>query len=144
MGRKVDQNANSIKKSTDNISSSNASELKGADQRPAHTSDQKTKSCSGECEILHIKTKTDGFNSGRTYCLRTDRNGTCQDISTDLMRKARAARIREEKLTKFQKNQMKMRRLYNSTPFQASVSLMILAVRALSTHAYPCFSLLPL
>ncbi len=109
---------------------------KASEQHPAYTSDQKTKSCSGECEILHIKTKTDGFNSGRTYCLRTDRTGTCQDISADLMRKARAARIREDKLTKFQKNQMQMRRLYNSSPFQASVSLMIVAVRALSAPLF--------
>ena len=102
-------------------------------------SDQRSKSCGNDSEILHIKTKTDGFNSGRTYCLRTDRNGACQGISADLMRKARAARLREEKLTKFQKNQMKMSKLYNSTPFQASVSLLILAVRVLRTHTSVCF-----
>ncbi len=115
-------------------SSANVPEANAADQDLARMSDQKSKSCGNDSEILHIKTKTDGFNSGRTYCLRTDRTGTCQNISADLMRKARAARIREEKLTRFQKNQMQMSKLYNSTPFQVSVSVLILAVRALSEH----------
>jgi hypothetical protein len=147
LGRKIeikDQNVsiteiNSLRSqaaeaSADDTSSENVSRPAAANQVLASMSDQKSKSCGNDSEILHIKTKTDGFNSGRTYCLRTDLTGTCQDISADLMRKARAARIREEKLTRFQKNQMKMSKLYNSTPFQALVSVLILAVRTLSAH----------
>ena len=80
--------------------------------------------------VVKIRTIPNGFNSGRAYCLRTNRHDFGQNLCSDLTRKSKAARVRAEKLSKFQKNQAILRKFYYSNPFQMFMSSMILAVRA--------------
>ena len=80
-------------------------------------------------EIIQIKTIPEGFNSGRTYCLRTSRVGFCEAFCLEMTSKSKAARVRAEKLSRFQKNQAFLRKIYRSNPFQMFVSFLILAVR---------------
>ena len=80
-------------------------------------------------KIVQIKTIPHGFNSGRVYYLRSNYPGFSSSFCSEMMRKAKDARVRSEKLSRFQKNQATLRKIYHSTLFQLVVSCLILAVR---------------
>ncbi len=58
--------------------------------------------------VLHIKTVEAGYNSGRTYYLRFESNA-CVETIANLSAVARSARIRAEKRTKFERNQLQVK-----------------------------------
>jgi hypothetical protein len=58
--------------------------------------------------VLQIKTTPGGYNSGRAYYIRSE-SSDCQDMVAELKALAKAARVREDKRTRFENNQLQVR-----------------------------------
>jgi hypothetical protein len=78
--------------------------------------------------VIQIKTKTEGFNSGRTYCLRISSECDYHIIAKDLVKKAELAKEKEESKSMIQKYQHKVRRIFESQAFQGLACCLILMV----------------
>ena len=76
--------------------------------------------------VYQLKTKADGFNSGRTYYVRVPRREQGQIL--DLCARAQTARQSVEAMTRFRKNQELVRIVYTSLPFQYMIASLIIAV----------------
>jgi hypothetical protein len=57
---------------------------------------------------MQIKTVQEGYNSGRAYYIRSE-SGVCQEAISTLSMMSRAARVRAEKRTRFERNQLQVR-----------------------------------
>jgi hypothetical protein len=58
---------------------------------------------------MQIKTVQEGYNSGRAYYIRGE-SGACAEATGTLAALSRAARIRAEKRTRFERNQLQVGR----------------------------------
>ncbi len=59
---------------------------------------------------LQVKTIKNGYNSGRSYYIRMTTAAECQETIDTLSRLARAAKVRAEQRTRFERNQLQVRR----------------------------------
>jgi hypothetical protein len=82
----------------------------------------------GQTNTLQIKTIREGYNSGRTYFLRSNTDADCQLLIEKLSRLAKIARSKAEVRSQLEMVQLKLRTFYNSTSFQAVTVLLITAV----------------
>ena len=80
--------------------------------------------------VLQIKTIPEGFNSGRTYALKTCSEEQLLEITVQLEKIAVAARNRAEAKSRLRKSQDSVRQAYCSLAFQCCVALLIVAVSA--------------
>ena len=78
--------------------------------------------------LIVVSTELDGYNSGRQYQFQSDSQGACTCLVQQLSRLAAEARKREAGKTKFRNSQGRLARVINSIPFQALLTLIILAV----------------
>ncbi len=81
--------------------------------------------------VIQIKTDLDGHNSGRTYYIRTKTSGDDGQLITTLSSLAKSAKIRAENKSRFERNQLQVRRVYNSHPFQYLMACLIFGVHPL-------------
>jgi hypothetical protein len=81
---------------------------------------------------LQLKTIPDGFNSGRTYYLQAASDEQCYDVCESLSRLARRAREDDAATSCIRLAQERVAAVYESTPFQAAVALLIITVIGLS------------
>ena len=79
-------------------------------------------------KVMQIKTEREGHNSGRTYYIRANDTDDLSQMIARLSKLAKHARKRAENKSRFQKNQLKVRRLYNSRPFQYFTAILIFGV----------------
>jgi hypothetical protein len=80
-------------------------------------------------KVMQIKTDRDGHNSGRTYYIRANESDDFGLMITRLSRLAKSARKRSENKSRFERNQLKVRRIYNSRLFQYFVAVLIFGVK---------------
>ncbi len=78
--------------------------------------------------VIQIKTDRDGHNSGRTYYIRTKTPENDGQLITTLLSLAESAKIRAENKSRFERNQLQVRRVYISRPFQTLMAVLILGV----------------
>ena len=78
--------------------------------------------------VMQIATRDDGYNSGRIYYLSTDSKEDLDELISDLVKKAKSARVQAEARTSFQKFQLGVRERYESRKFQGFMALLIIAV----------------
>jgi hypothetical protein len=64
---------------------------------------------------MQIKTIQEGYNSGRAYYIRTE-SSSCQQNMGKLKTLSRSARIRAEKRTRFEHNQLQVHRCIPRCP----------------------------
>ena len=79
-------------------------------------------------KVMQIKTDREGHNSGRTYYIRANESDDFGQMVATLSTLAKHARKRAENKSRFQRNQLKVRRLYNSRPFQYFTAILIFGV----------------
>jgi hypothetical protein len=77
---------------------------------------------------LQLSTVDDGFNSGRVYYLKAASERQCEEITADLLARAKSARKLAERKTRLQRWQTKVLRFYESNPFQIGVAFLIVTV----------------
>jgi hypothetical protein len=77
---------------------------------------------------FQIKTVPDGYNSGRSYYLRTKQDPASSRIIQHLCDITKTARKRAVALSRFNQAQNLVRRFHDSTIFQLAVSLLIITV----------------
>jgi hypothetical protein len=77
---------------------------------------------------IQIKTIQDGHNSGRTYYIRSKTSEDDGRLVTTLTRLAKSAKIRAENKSRFERNQLQVRKVYNSRPFQYLMAVLIFGV----------------
>ncbi len=80
---------------------------------------------------IQIKTIPNGFNSGRAYYLRPRADSpddVCRRIVEQMGGMAESAKKRAIVVSHFKRVQQAMRSLHDSLPFQALVSMLIMAV----------------
>ena len=93
-------------------------------------------------DALILETVPDGYNSGRTYHLRAGSQERCREVVASLKARAAAARRRIHARDRLRRGRERLRRLYDSRPFQYAVAALILAVgdraciQILRDHAY--------
>jgi hypothetical protein len=78
--------------------------------------------------VIQIKTDRDGHNSGRTYYLRTNESEDGGQFVSTLSGLAKAAKKRAENKSRLERNQLKVRGVYNSRPFQYLMAALIFGV----------------
>ena len=78
---------------------------------------------------FQIKTIPNGFTSGRTYALKAYTSSQFGAIVSDLERLSAEARAEAEAKSNFRRSQDRVRSIYNSTPFQILVAMLIVLVR---------------
>jgi hypothetical protein len=95
--------------------------------------------------LLQIKTIPEGFNSGRTYYLKTSSDDNGNLIISKLETAIRHHRKKHEIHTRFEKSQKSVKKFISSTFFKSASCLLILAVRntpaALQQHRNRIFLL---
>ena len=64
--------------------------------------------------VMQVKTVQEGYNSGRAYYIRGE-SSACQDAIGSLVALSRAARVRAEKRTRFERNQLQASRRARAT-----------------------------
>jgi hypothetical protein len=79
-------------------------------------------------KVMQIKTDRDGHNSGRTYYLRVAEHEDLGQIIARLSSISKISRKKAENKSKFEKQQLKVRRFYNSAPFQYLMAALIFGV----------------
>jgi hypothetical protein len=84
-----------------------------------------------ECRMFQIRTINEGFNSGRTYCLRAPTEKICGLIVADLTVRSKAAKKSAEAKSRFEKCQERVRRVFDSKAFQLTIASLIFLVRYL-------------
>ncbi len=77
---------------------------------------------------LQIKTIREGYNSGRTYYLRSKTDTDCRLLIESLNKLAKIARSKAEVRSRLERIQLKFRTFYSFTAFQAATVLLIIAV----------------
>ena len=85
--------------------------------------------------MVQIATAPEGFNSGRTYYLRTESEETFSNILKTWPVLALKARRRADARTVLEKVQRELRRFHDSKLFQTVVALVIAAVNLLPARA---------
>ena len=80
---------------------------------------------------FQIKTVPNGYNSGRSYYLRTKPDDNCPKIIQLLLDVANAARQKALALSRFKRAQKAVRIVHDSVYFQVFVCLLIFAVSQL-------------
>jgi hypothetical protein len=78
--------------------------------------------------ILQIQTMVDGYNSGRTYHLRTSSQEECTSLVDALSKKSKLARKMAEARTRFEKYQQKVGLVVTSTAYQCFIAFLIAVV----------------
>lgn len=78
--------------------------------------------------VVQIKTDPDGHNSGRTYYLRTISPCDVDKLMNDLPSLAKSAKFRADKKSRFEKNQLLVRRAFSSRPVQYLMAALIFGV----------------
>ena len=81
-----------------------------------------------ENHAVQISTIRDGHNSGRAYYLLADSKESQAVLMACLQRNVKAAKKHAESKNAFRLVQLKVRRFYDSRPFQSTVALMIASV----------------
>jgi hypothetical protein len=79
-----------------------------------------------------VSTQLDGYNSGRQYRFQSDSQNACGRLVAQLRKLAAEARKREAGKTRFRNSQERLGRVINSIPFQAMLTVIILAVSSFS------------
>jgi hypothetical protein len=77
---------------------------------------------------LQLKTIPDGFNSGRTYYLQAASDEQCRAVCESISRLARRAREEAAATSRIRRAQAHVAAVYDSTPFQSAVALLIITV----------------
>ncbi len=77
---------------------------------------------------IEIRTRIDGYNSGRVYHLKAKDESECLSVGTRLLRLSAEARRRTEAKDRFEQLQAGCRAVYLSAPVQACISLLVIAV----------------
>ena len=77
---------------------------------------------------FQVGTSAEGYNSGRTYTLRTDSKRLYDEILPLLTKLSKKARRRAEAHTLFQKCQRKVRKIYSHNFCQSFIALIIMGV----------------
>ena len=78
--------------------------------------------------VLQIATEREGYNSGRAYYVRALSTQACEKLLHHLNKSAKAARRAAEAKNTFRRTQYRLRIVYHSGFFQATMALMICAV----------------
>ena len=96
---------------------------------PLH-SDKVLRKLSCQANTFQIKTKIDGYNSGRIYYLRSsgDNESLCSNLVGKLVRTAEAARKRKVVLSRFKRIQTFSKKIHQTFAFQSAVALLICVV----------------
>jgi hypothetical protein len=84
---------------------------------------------------LQLQTVEDGYNSGRTYYLQASSDERCKTICDSITRHARRARRAAEAQSRLRRAQSVVLAVYESTPFQSAIAVLILAVSGRRTRA---------
>ena len=79
---------------------------------------------------LQIATNPEGYNSGRTYHLRTQSKSMHEQVVPLLSKFSKDARRRAESSTVFRKSQIQVKKIYERTVCQAAIAIIILGVSA--------------
>jgi hypothetical protein len=82
--------------------------------------------------LLQIKTAPEGFNSGRTYYIQSNSEMHRDEIVDDLTKIAKHSSARKIAASRFRASQLALKRVYDSSPAQIFVGLLILSVRMIS------------
>ena len=77
---------------------------------------------------IQIKTIADGHNSGRSYYICLQSEDAYIQMMAEVTRLAKAARKKAQARSRFEKAQMKVRKVYNSNVFQKATAGLIVAV----------------
>lgn len=72
------------------------------------------------------------YVAGRVYYFRVPSATLCADMAKDFGKRAQKARRDAVAKSRFEKNQEKVRSVFNSTPFQCTVAALIFAVRVVA------------
>jgi hypothetical protein len=78
--------------------------------------------------VVQIATEMDGHNSGRAYYVRAHSKESCLELLQHINVNAKAARRAAEAKNAFRRTQYRVRKIYQSRPFQVIVAIMICAV----------------
>jgi hypothetical protein len=79
-------------------------------------------------KVMQIKTDSEGHNSGRTYYIRANETEDIGQMIARLSKLAKHARRKAENKSRFERHQLKVRRLYTSSPFQYLTAVLIFGV----------------
>jgi hypothetical protein len=82
---------------------------------------------------IQLSTEPDGHNSGRLYYFRLFSKQNIDVLTRDMKKYARDARKRRDNHNIFQRFQLKVRRVYESTPAKAFIILLITLVTPCTT-----------
>ena len=77
---------------------------------------------------LMIETNPEGYNSGRTYYLKAESKVSCQEKIRKLKHYRAAAYERAHAQSAFRQAQLRVLKVYRSTPFQRFVAFLIISV----------------
>ncbi len=77
---------------------------------------------------LMIETNPEGYNSGRTYYLKAESKTSCQEKIRKLKHFRAAAYERAHAQSAFRQAQLRVLKVYRSTPFQRLVAFLIISV----------------
>jgi len=80
---------------------------------------------SNAINTMQIATTSEGHNSGRAYYIQPTSKKFFDPLMNFLIKTVKSEKKRAEARTGFQRSQYRVRRIYESLPFQASVALMI-------------------
>jgi hypothetical protein len=78
---------------------------------------------------FQIRTKQDGYNSGRKYIVQADSDATLSSLTIVIPNFSKAAVLRADARPMWRRMQERVRALYSSSPFQGIASFLIMAVR---------------
>jgi hypothetical protein len=92
---------------------------------------------------FQIRTRTDGYNGGRSYFLRSESEGDLAGLIQEIALIAKGAARKASAQTKWALAQEHARSVYNSIWFQGIASFLIIAVSAALTAAPPCRPAIP-
>lgn len=81
-----------------------------------------------QTNTMEIKTIREGYNSGRTYYLRSKIDADSRKLIESLSSLAKNARRKAEARSQLEMVQLKFRNFYNSSSFQAIIVLLITTV----------------
>lgn len=78
---------------------------------------------------FQIRTKHDGYNSGRKYIVQADSTETLSSLTIGIPNFSKAAVLRADARPLWKRMQERVRAMYSSSPFQGVCSFLIMAVR---------------
>ena len=92
---------------------------------------------------FQIRTRTDGYNGGRGYFLRSESGGDVASLIQGIALVAKVAARKARGRTKWGLAQEHARSVYNSILFQGIASFLIIAVSAVLMATPPCRPVIP-